>query len=117
MVKKRMEDAKNLDFRVRKFKKHSLLKKEFVLRPTVSTKTNYTVTVCSNPSRTCQDNRKYGESAFCKHKMFLLLKILDVTGESILTNTYIEIDDLVSVFNNAPITIPENLYLFLYSFF
>ena len=42
--------------------------------------------------------------------MLVLLKILDVTDESILTNTYIEKDDLESMFNNAPETIPENLY-------
>ena len=42
--------------------------------------------------------------------MFVLLKILLVTDESILTNTYIEKDDLVPMFNNAPITIPEKLY-------
>ena len=116
MVKKRMENTKKLEFRVRKVKKHSLLKEEFVVSPTVSSKTNYTVTVCTNLSCTCQDNRKYEESVFCKHIMFVLLKILDVTNESILINTYIEKDDLVSMFNNTPIMIPENLYLFFYSF-
>ena len=90
MVKKRMEDAKKSEFRVRKVKKHSLLKKDFVVSTTVSTKTIYTVTVCANPSCTCQDNRKYGESVFCKHIMFVLLKILVVTNESIFTNRYIE---------------------------
>ena len=43
--------------------------------------------------------------------MFVLLKILVVTNKSILTNTYIEKDDLVPMFNNAPITIPQNLYI------
>ena len=42
--------------------------------------------------------------------MFILLKILVVTDESILTNTYIEKDDLVSMFHNAPTAIMENLY-------
>ena len=92
---------------------NSLLKKGFVVRATVSSKTNYTVTVCANPSCTCQDNRKYGESVFCKHIMFVLLKILVVKDESILTNAYIEKDDLVSMFNSAPITIPE---IFSFSF-
>ena len=110
MVEKRMEDAKKSEFSVRKVKKHSLLKKDFVVSATVSSKTNYTVKVCANPSCTCQDNRKYGESVFCKHIMFVLLKILVVTNESIFTNRYIEKDDLVSVFNNVPVTIPENLY-------
>ena len=41
--------------------------------------------------------------------MFVLLKGLDVTDESMLINTYIEKDDLVSMLNNAPIMIPENL--------
>ena len=48
-------------------KRNSLLKKDFVVSATVSSKTNYTVTVCANPSYTCQDNRKYGENVFCKH--------------------------------------------------
>ena len=99
------------EFRVRKVKKYGLLKKDFAVSATVSSKTNYTVTVCANPSCTCQDNRKYGESVFCKHIMFVLLKILVVTDESILTYTCIEKVGLVSMFNNAPITIPENLYV------
>ena len=41
--------------------------------------------------------------------MCVLLKGLDVTDESMLINTYIEKDDLVSMLNNAPIMIPENL--------
>ena len=110
MVKKRMKDAKKPEFRVRKVKKDSLLKKEFVVSVTVSSKTIYTVTVCANPSCTCRDNRKYGESVFFKPIMFALLKILVITDESILTNIYIEKDDLVSMFNNVPITIPQNLY-------
>ena len=110
MVKKRMEDAQKSEFRVRKVKKHSLLKKDFVVSATVSSKTNYTVTVCAKPSCTCQDNRKYGESVFCKHTMLAFFKILVVTDESILTNTYIEKYDLVSMFNNAPITILKNFY-------
>ena len=109
MVKKRMEDAKKSELRVRKVRKHSLLKKGFVVSATASSKTNYTVTVCANPSCTCQGNREYGESVFCKHIKFVLLKILVVMDESILTNAYIEKDDLVSMFNNAPITIPEIL--------
>ena len=44
MVKKRMEDAKKSEFRVRKVKKHSVLKKDLVVSATVSSKTNYTVT-------------------------------------------------------------------------
>ena len=72
MAKKRMEDAKKSEFRVRKVKKHSLLKKDFVVSATISSKTNYTVTVCAKPSCTCQDNRKYGESVFCKHIMFVI---------------------------------------------
>ena len=58
---------------------------------------------------TSQDKRKYGESVFWKTIMFVLLKGLDVTDESMLINTYIEKDDLVSMLNNAPIMIPENL--------
>ena len=42
--------------------------------------------------------------------MFVLLKILVVTDQSILTNTYIEKDDLVPMFNNAPLTISEKLH-------
>ena len=87
---------------------NSLLKKCFVVRATVSSKTNYTVTVCANPSCTCQDNRKYGESVFFKPIMFALLKILVITDESMKKNS--EKDDLVSMFNNVPITIPQNLY-------
>ena len=41
--------------------------KDFVVSASVSGKTNYTVTVCVNPSYPCQDNRKYGGNAFCKH--------------------------------------------------
>ena len=88
------------------------LKKEFVVSNTISSKTNYTVTVCTNPSCTCQDNRKYGESVFCKHIMFFILKILDVTDEPILTNSYTGKDDLVSMLNNTPITVPETLYFY-----
>ena len=108
MVKKRMEDSKKLEFRERKVKKHSLLKKDFVISATISSKTNYTATVCANPSCTCQDTKKCGESVFCKHSV--PLKILFIMEESILTNTCIEKDDLVSMFNNALITILENLY-------
>ena len=78
-----MEDAKKLEFRIQKVIKHVLLKKDFVESNTISSKTNYTVTVCTNPSCTCQDNRKYGESVFCKHIMFIILKILGVTDEPI----------------------------------
>ena len=112
-----MEDAKKLEFRIQKVIKHVLLKKDFVESNTISSKTNYTVTVCTNPSCTCQDNRKYGESVFCKHIMFIILKILDVTDEPILRNTYTGKDDLVSMFNNTPITMPETLYFYFYYFF
>ena len=105
-----MEDAKKLEFRIQKVIKHVLLKKDFVESNTISSKTIYTVTVCTNPSCTCQDNRKYGESVFCKHIMFIILKILDVTDEPILRNTYTGKDDLVSMFNNTPITMRETLY-------
>ena len=77
----------------------------------MSSKTSYTVPICANPSSTCQDNRKHEESVLCKHVMFILLKTLDVMDESILTNTYVEKDDLVSMFSSAAITILENLYV------
>ena len=111
-----MEDAKKLGFRIQKVIKHVPLKKDFVVSNTISSKTNYTVTVFTNPSCTCQANRKYGESVFWKHIMFIILKILDVTDEPILTNTYTGKDDLVSMLNNTPITMPEILY-FYYFFF
>ena len=76
----------------------------------MSSKTNYIALIGANPSCACQDSRKFVESVFCKYIIFVLLKILDVTDESILTNTYIEKDDIESMFNNAPETIPENLY-------
>ena len=77
MVKKRMKHSKKLKFRVRKVEKHSLFMKNFVVSASLSSKTNYTVTICANPPRTCQDNRKYGKSVFWKYIMFvLLLKIL-----------------------------------------
>ena len=105
-----MEDAKKLEFRIQKAIKNVFFKKDFVVSNTISSKTNHTVTVCTNPSCTCQDNRKYGESVFCKHIMFIILKILDVTDEPILRNTYTGKDDLVSMFNNTPITMRETLY-------
>ena len=109
-----MEDAKKLEFRIQKAIKHVLLEKDFVVSNTISSKTNYTVTVCTNPSCTCQDNRKYGESVFCKHIMFIILKILDVTDEPILRNTYTGKDDLVSMFNNTPKTMRETLYFYYF---
>lgn len=64
MVKKRMKHSKKLKFRVRKVEKYSLFMKNFVVSASLSSKTNYTVTICANPPRTCQDNRKYGKSVF-----------------------------------------------------
>ena len=93
-----------MEFHLRKVKKHSLLKNDFFV-----SKTNYAVRVCTKPSCTCQNNRKHGESVFCKH---INLKILDVTNESILRNTYIEKAELVSMCSNASIMNPENLYFF-----
>ena len=46
MVKKRMDEAKKSEFGVRKVKKHSLLKKDFIVSATVSSRTNYAVTLC-----------------------------------------------------------------------
>lgn len=102
--------SKNWNSVYKKLSNTFFKKKDFVVSNTISRKTNYTVTVCTNPSCTCQDNRKYGESVFCKHIMFIILKILDVTDEPILRNTYTGKDDLVSMFNNTPITMRETLY-------
>ena len=64
MVKKRIKHSKQLKFHVRKVEKHSLFMKNFIVSASLSSKTNYTVTICANPTRTCQDNRKYGKSVF-----------------------------------------------------
>ena len=117
MIKREDGGCQKIGIPYKKVIKHVLLKKDFIVSNTISSKTNYTVTVCTNPSCTCQDNRKYGKSVFCKHIMFIILKILDVTDEPILTNTYTGKNYLVSMFNNTPITMLETLYFYYYFFY
>ena len=78
-MKKATEEGK-VKIKVCKFRNISQLKRVYVISSSVSAKKNYDVTVCNFPTCTCEDFRKNGQQVFCKHILFIMLKVLN-SGE------------------------------------
>ena len=75
----------------------------FEISSSESGRSCYQVRICSQPSCSCPDFGKQGSKIFCKHILFVLMFVLDVSDVNVLDTLTFETEEIVHILHKTDV--------------
>ena len=75
----------------------------FEISSSESGRSCYQVRICSQPSSSCPDFGKQGSKVFCKHILFVLMFVLDVSDVNVLDTLAFETEEIVHILHKTDV--------------